>query len=226
MPAGRPVDQAGARCRSRSTPTSRTFHLRNEKVSYLIRVLENGTLGHLHFGGSLAESGSYGRLSGREFLGFANRLGERRSRSSARRRASATIGVPALVVEQPERVDGAGPALRQPPCLRREAGNPRPALHLRPELRRSRDARDLLADTPASLEIRLFFTIYADRPVMTRSARVRNVGTEPLTVECAMSASLDLPDSDWDLVHLSGAWARECQVRRAAWRPARSRSAA
>jgi alpha-galactosidase len=28
-----------------------------------------------------------------------------------------------------------------------------------------------------------------------------------------MSATLDLPDSDWDLVHLSGAWARECEVR-------------
>src|SRR5664280_1137097 len=38
-------------------------------------------------------------------------------------------------------------------------------------------------------------------------------GPAPLKVECAMSAALDLPDSEWDLVHLSGAWARERHVR-------------
>jgi alpha-galactosidase len=191
--------------------TSRTFHLRNDQVSYLIRVLENGTLGHLHFGGSLAESGSYGRLSGREFLGFANRLGA----PVALECPTPGIGdyrVPAIVVEQPDgstaldprfvshRVFGGKPAIPGLPSTYVQGYDEAETLEI------------LLADTPASLEVRLFFTIFADRPVIARSARVRNVGTEPLTVECAMSAALDLPDSDWDLVQLSGAWARECQV--------------
>jgi alpha-galactosidase len=29
---------------------SREFHLRNDRVSYVLRVLENGWLGHLYFG--------------------------------------------------------------------------------------------------------------------------------------------------------------------------------
>src|ERR1035437_6071710 len=78
---------------------SRTFHLHNEQVSYLTRALENGTLGHLYFGASLAGTGSYGHLSGREFLGFSNRLGE----PVALEYPTPGIGdfrVPALVVEQ------------------------------------------------------------------------------------------------------------------------------
>jgi alpha-galactosidase len=49
--------------------------------------------------------------------------------------------------------------------------------------------------------------------VITRAVRLRNIGSEQLTVRCAMSASLDLPDADWEMVQLSGAWARECHVR-------------
>ena len=191
---------------------SRTFHLRNEKISYLMRVLENGTLGHLHFGGSVAESGSYGRLSGREYLGFDNRLGDPIPLECP----TPGIGdyrVPSLIVEQPNgstaldprygshRVFGGKPAI---PGL--------PSTYVQ-SLAEAETLEILLVDTPASLEIRLFFAIYADRPVITRSVRLRNIGTEPLTVHTAMSASLDLPDSDWEMVHLSGAWAREAHVR-------------
>ncbi len=80
---------------------SRTFHLRSQQASYLIRVLENGTLGHLYFGGPLAADGSYAHLSSREFLGFSNRLGE----PVALEYPTSGIGdyrVPALVVGLPD----------------------------------------------------------------------------------------------------------------------------
>jgi alpha-galactosidase len=191
---------------------SRTFHLRNDQASYLIRVLENGTLGHLYFGGPLAEAGSYGRLSGREFLGFSNRLGE----PVALECPTPGIGdyrVPALVVGQPD-----GSTALDPRFVSHRVFAGKPAIPGLPSTYvQSYDEAEtleiLLVDTPANLEVRLFFTIYRDRPVVTRGARLRNVGAESLTVECAMSATLDLPDSEWELVHLSGAWARECHVR-------------
>jgi alpha-galactosidase len=191
---------------------SRTFHLRNEQMSYLIRVLENGTLGHLYCGGSLAEVGSYGRLSGREFLGFSNRLGD----PVPLEYPTPGIGdyrVPALVVEQPD-----GSTALEPRFVSHRIFAGKPAIPGLPATYvQSYDEAEtleiLLVDTPAALEVRLFFTIYSSRPVVVRSARIRNVGSVPLTVECAMSATLDLPDSEWDLVHLSGAWARECHVR-------------
>jgi len=42
---------------------ARQFHLRNDRISYLIRVLENGTLGQLYFGPTLAEGRGYAHLA-------------------------------------------------------------------------------------------------------------------------------------------------------------------
>ena len=47
---------------------------------------------------------------------------------------------------------------------------------------------------------------------MARSLRIANAGSAPVSVRCAMSASLDLPDASWTLVQLSGVWARERDV--------------
>jgi alpha-galactosidase len=187
---------------------SRTFHLRNAQVSYLMRVLENGTLGHLYFGAALSAKGSYAHLSSREFLGFGNRLGE----PVPLEYPTAGIGdyrIPALVVRQP---DGATILDLRFVSHRTFAGKPAiaglPATYV--QAHEEADTLEiLLADTPANLEVRLYYTIFADRPVVARSARIRSVGQVPQTVLCAMSASLDLQDSDWHLVQLSGAWARE-----------------
>ena len=47
---------------------------------------------------------------------------------------------------------------------------------------------------------------------IARSMAIRNVGAARLDVTTAMSWSLDLPDGDWRMVQLSGAWARERHV--------------
>ena len=109
---------------------SRTFHLRNAQVSYLMRVLENGTLGHLYFGGALSAEGSYGHLVAREFLGFDNRLGE----PVPLEYPTAGIGdyrVPALVGPAARRGHRPRPALREPPHVPGQARHPGPALDLR-----------------------------------------------------------------------------------------------
>jgi len=141
---------------------SRTFHLRSDQASYLIRVLENGTLGHLYYGGPLAEAGSYGRLSGREFLGFSNRLGE----PVALECPTQGIGdyrVPALVVEQPD-----GSTALDPRFVSHRVFAGKPAIPGLPSTyvqsyEEAETLEILLADTPANLEVRLFFTIYSGR---------------------------------------------------------------
>jgi alpha-galactosidase len=192
--------------------TSRTFHLRNEKISYLMRVLENGTLGHLFFGGSLAESGSYGHLSGGEYLGLSNRLGE----PIALECPTPGIGdfrVPGLIVEQPDGSTALDPRFVSHRVFGGKSAIPGlPSTYVQ-GYEEAETLEILLVDTPANLEIRLFFAIYADRPVVTRSVRFRNIGSDAVQIRCAMSATLDLPDSDWEMVHLSGGWARECHVR-------------
>ena len=79
----------------------------------------------------------------------------------------------------------------------------------------------VLADVPSGLRVELSYTIFADRPVVARSARIRNDGPAAIRLTGAMSLSLDLPDADWDLVQLSGGWARENHVVTRRLRPGR-----
>ncbi len=191
---------------------SQTFHLHNGQLSYVIRVLDNGTLGQLHFGGPLAAGRSYAHLAGREFLGFGNRLGQ----PVPLEYPTTGIGdyrVPAIVVEQ---ADGSTALDLRYASHRIEPGKPKlpglPASYVEGEAE-AETLEILLTDAPADLEVRLLYTLFADRPAIARSARIRNGGRSRHTIRCAMSLSQDLPDSGWDLLQLSGAPARERHVR-------------
>lgn len=42
--------------------TSKEFHVYNEQISYIIKVLENGQLGHVYFGKHLTDREDFGYL--------------------------------------------------------------------------------------------------------------------------------------------------------------------
>ena len=72
-----------------------------------------------------------------------------------------------------------------------------------------------LVDASFGLRATLSETVFAVLPAVARSVRVTNVSHLPQTIESAYSTCLDLPDSDWDMVTLTGAWAREAHAERA-----------
>jgi alpha-galactosidase len=187
------------------------FHLRTERLSYILGVLGNGALGQLHLGAPLAAGRPYRHLVPREFQGFANRLGE----SVALEYPTAGVGdyrVPAVVVEL---ADGSAALDLAYVGHLIQAGKPSipglPSTYVE-----SDDEADTLevtlADETARIEVLLRYSVFAGLPVVARSAAVRNRSDRPVTVRCAMSASLDLPDAKWDLLQLSATWARERQV--------------
>jgi alpha-galactosidase len=76
------------------------------------------------------------------------------------------------------------------------------------------DSLDIVMFDPVNrMRVVLTYAIFSSLPVITRSARICNDGTSPVTLERAMSFSLDLPDSAWQMIQLSGDWSRERQVR-------------
>ena len=188
------------------------FHLRNEQISYLLRVTEGGALAGLYFGGPLTPGRSYIHLAGGPFRGFGNRLGD----PVALEYPTAGTGdyrVPALVIEGADgsnildlqyaghRILPGKPPLPGLPSTYVEADDEAETLEI------------TLADGPSGAEVCLRYTIYRERPVVVRSAVVSNGGRSAIRLTCAMSASFDLPDADWELVQLSGTWARERHVR-------------
>ena len=70
-----------------------------------------------------------------------------------------------------------------------------------------------LQDELTEVEVQLFYTIFADWPVIARSSKVINQGREACYLESLASLSLDLPDADYNWLQLSGAWARERHIK-------------
>ena len=191
---------------------TRELHLSNGRISYILAVLGDGSLGHLYFGPALARDRSHRHLGPADFQGFANRLDD----PVAFEYPTADRGdfrVPALVVEQPDgstvlelRYAGHRVIPGKPPI----AGLPSTYVEHEAE---AETVEVLLRDDVCGAEVHLRYTIFADLPVIVRSVRVGNAGARPLRVRAVMSASLDLPDADWNMLQLSGAWARERHVR-------------
>jgi alpha-galactosidase len=191
--------------------TTRQMHLHNGRISYVARVLEDGSFGHLYFGPTLQPGRSYAHLSRRPFHGFSNRLGDPVAREYPTG-GSGDFRVPALALAT---ADGS-PVLHLAYRSHRVVPG-KPSLAGLPSTYAERDdeattVEVTLADEPSGVEVRLAYTIFEAYPVVIRSAVVRNSGSAPVVVRCAMSAVLDLPDAAWDLVTLDGTWARERHV--------------
>jgi alpha-galactosidase len=194
------------------TRATREFHLRNSWMSYVLAVYENGALGQLYMGPALARGRSYRHLVPDEFRGFSNRLGDPVPLEYPTS-GGGDYRIPAIVVEQ---ADGATVLDLGYVDHRIVHGKPpRPGLPAT-YVEEEDEATTLeveLADDPSGTAVTLTYTIFRDVPAVARSATIRNGGSGTVRVRCAMSASLDLPDGDWELVHLSGTWARERHLR-------------
>ncbi|WP_086349893.1 alpha-galactosidase [Candidatus Enterococcus clewellii] len=72
----------------------------------------------------------------------------------------------------------------------------------------------ILTDENRKLEIVLTYTIFKNYSVLTKSVQYRNYGEQAISLNKALSMCLDMPDSDYDLIQMPGAWAKEKQLRR------------
>lgn len=68
---------------------------------------------------------------------------------------------------------------------------------------------DCLQDVTNHLELQLFYTVFEECDVITRSARLINHSDASVTLERCLSAQLDLTEDYSVITHFSGAWARE-----------------
>ena len=196
--------------------SSGTFHLQNRWYSYIMKILPNGQLGQLYFGR---------RVRHRESFDYLMEMAPR-------------VFSPCVYEEEPlfslEQVKQEFPSAgsgdyRQPAVtLLQENGSRicefvydgyqvsagKPALEGLPATycQEDREAQTLqirLTDHLTGVHAVLLYTVFEDLPALTRSVRFDNGGEQAIHLAAAMSASLDLPDADYEMVQLSGAWARE-----------------
>ncbi len=189
----------------------RQLHLHNGSISYVMRVLASGTLVHLYFGPALATGRDYSHLMRSSFIAKFNQVLDPVA-AELPTAGSGDFRIPMLTVRHHD-----GSTVLDLVYREHTIHQGKPVIDGLPSTYVDDDdeaetVEIVLADGHSSLRVRLLTTIYADRPVITRSMRVVNDGSSDVKLTTAMSMTLDLPDRDWNLLQLTGAWGRETHV--------------
>jgi alpha-galactosidase len=196
------------------------FHLTNGQISYIFHVMKNGHLGHLYYGKALRNRADFSHLQAYDVPTAASchiyeddpafNLETTRQEypaygNSDFREPAISVGketvshVPNFIYDSFKILEGK-PKLEGLPAT---YSNDHDASTL----------QVLLKDDFLEAELTLNYTIFQDKPVIARSASLKNKGNEKLVIERIMGAVLDLPDKEFLVTHLGGAWARERHVK-------------
>lgn len=200
--------------------SARTFHLYNDHVSYVFRVMENEQLEHLYYGRRISEEQSYdlyheeGMRSQMSIcIPEPGLLSMQYTKQEYPSYGTGDYRSPAMTILQENgsrvtefkyasyEISDGKPSLLPLPAVYTESGAEAQTLSVR------------LSDEVIGTDIILLYTIYRDYPVITRSVRFEHHGVSPVVLERAMSLSVEWPDMDYTMITLSGGWARERYVK-------------
>lgn len=186
------------------------FHLQSAGMSYMIQIVDGYPL-HIYWGGRLKHRDSMSDL----LIHTPANAGLDRLPQEYPQYGSGDFRNPAY---QAELEDGTRVTELKYEGYRIIKGKPSlsglPAVYTEDES----EAETLeleLQDAYSGLKVVLSYTVYADRNVITRSARLSNAGDKSLRLRRALSASVDFAGKDdLEMIYLPGAWAREANLVR------------
>lgn len=200
---------------------TREFHLYNQEISYIIKILDNDQPGQLYYGKRLTHREDFGHLFEYAMRDMSPYAFEENSTFSLEniKQEYPTFGCgdmrfPAYEIERENgshvvefvykehKIYNGKPKLEGLPATYVESDDEAQTLEL------------VLEDTSINTRIVLLYTIYEAFPVIARSVRFECDSDEKITLLSAMSACVDLPDKDYEMIDLAGVWARERHVRR------------
>lgn len=200
---------------------NRVFHLHNDQISYLLAVEEGKTLAHLYFGKAIKNYHGqmrYPRVD-RGFSGnLPGSLDRTFSRDSLPKEYSSAgemdYHTPAAVIRQS---DGSNALFLTYEGYKIVDG--KPDLEGLPHsfVESKDEAQTLivtLIDEKSQVKFELSYTIYRNRPVITRSVKVINNGDKKVNIEKVASMQIDFVDRDFESITLPGAHAHERRVER------------
>ncbi|OKP84791.1 alpha-galactosidase [Paenibacillus helianthi] len=199
----------------------RIFHIQSRATSYVLQLLPTGVPVHIYWGRAIRATALSSILQRTERCSFSpSPYPEDMSISFdtiSQEYPSYGVGDfrhPAYQIQAPDgttaseavydthRIYRGKPALQGLPATYAEHEDEAETLELE------------LLDAVAGLRIILSYTVFNELNAITRSVRFINEGAGDLKLLRGLSMSVDLRDSSYDLLHLSGSWARERYVER------------
>lgn len=195
------------------------FHLYNDEISYIMKVLENGQLGHVYYGKHMTDREEFGYLVEYAIrdMGACPFEGRRDFSLEHIKQEYPAFGTgdtryPAFEIEA---ADGGRTTDFQYLDHKIYSGkkklNGLPAVYL--EADEEADTLEiLLEDRVLRTQMTLLYTILKDLPVITKHVRFGCQNEEGITLLNCMSGCLDLPDKEYEMTELAGTWSRERHV--------------
>ena len=199
---------------------SKEFHLTNKYISYILKIFDNGRIGNLYFGKRIRRYRDFSHLlqSGDRAMAIYQRESEFDYSLQYTKMEYPVYGTgdfrsPALEIEQEN-----GSRITEFVYAGHKIYKGKKSLDGLPALYAEKDdeAQTLeiyLNDSICGTTIILRYTIYEDFPAICRNVEVKHEKDSTIKIQRLFSTSLDLPDSNYEMIQLSGAWARERYVK-------------
>lgn len=200
--------------------TTKTFHLYNEQVSYIFKVIKNGQLANLYYGKVVKDREDFDYL-------FETSI---RAMAVCTYEDDMSFSLEHIRQEYP--CYGNGDMHSPAFDFRQENGSRlsdfvfdsfeivpgKPDIHPLPHVyvEKNDEMTTLkvhLKDLVLQAELDLYYTIDEHRPAIMRSVCVKNIGEKVIQLDKVMSLSLDMPDAQYEMIELTGAWCRERHLK-------------
>ncbi len=199
---------------------SKTFHLYNQDLSYIIRIMANGQLENLYYGKKVHDKEDFSYLHEEAFRSTTTYcmpepsvLSMQHTRQEYPVYGTGDYRSPALTVIQEN-----GSRIVDFEYVSHSIFAGKKSLHPLPATYVDSDDEAMslevtLHDAVMDTDLVLSYTIYENLPVITRSARFLHKGAETIVLDRALSASVEFVDYDYEMIHLAGSWCRERYVK-------------
>ena len=201
--------------------STREFHLCNQRISYILSVLENGQLGQLYFGKKLTHRDSFAhfiQMRTQSHTAYVYENDFLFSLDTIRQEypsyGTTDFREPAYQIEQ-----GNGSRITGFAYKSHEIYSGKKKLNGLPAVYTEDDQEavtlDVILEDPLiQVQLILSYTIFEDYDVVCRNAKFVNHGCRTVKLNRAMSLSIDLYDDDFEMIQLDGAWSRERHIVR------------
>lgn len=207
--------------------SSKTFHLTNGQISYILRIMANGQPENLYYGAAVRDREDFSFLhdpTAKVTVPYCTPEPETLSLYYTRQDyptyGSGDYRTPALTIRQ--KSTGSRNLELKSVSFQTAEGkepiDPLPSCYVEEE-EEAETLEMVLADGKSGAEVTLFYTIFRDYPVIARHVRIDNRGSDVLNLERVMSLCVDLADTRFQTLTLTGGWARERAVTVADLKP-------
>ena len=198
---------------------AKVFHLYNKEMSYVIRILDSGALGNLYYGNKIHDNEDFTYMLHGLGYTYANTIGcgmessLEYSRLEYPNYGTSDFRYPAYVVVQESgshvtnfmykshTIQKGKPSLAGLPATYVEKDSEAQTLEV------------VLEDSLINMQLIVSYTVFEDIGAIARNARFINNSDEVMVLDRALSASIDFPDADYEMIQLSGSWGRERHIK-------------